>query len=74
MIIVENPVAQICPITSKVKGYPFEVIVDGKNINGCILSDQVKSLDWCVWNVEVIEKLQIDSMMDVVERVKVLIE
>ena len=35
-----------CPITSKVKGYPFEVLLKGKKISGVILSDQVKSLDW----------------------------
>ena len=66
--------ALLCPITSKVKGYPFEVVVEGKNINGCVLSDQVKSLDWSVRNVEFIEKLHIDSLKDVVARVKVLIE
>lgn len=39
--------AVICPITSKVKGYPFEVqIPDGLKVNGVILTDQQKSLDW----------------------------
>jgi len=36
-----------CPITSKVKGYPFEVPLPiGLPISGVILSDQIKSLDW----------------------------
>lgn len=36
-----------CPITSQVKGYPFEVRIEGSaNISGVVLSDQVKSLDW----------------------------
>ena len=39
--------ALLCPITSQVKGYPFEVIIpSGYTIAGVILSDQVKSLDW----------------------------
>ena len=39
--------ALLCPITSQVKGYPFEVqIPDGLQISGVVLSDQVKSLDW----------------------------
>ena len=39
--------AIFCPITSQIKGYPFEVLVpDGLSISGAILSDQVKSLDW----------------------------
>ncbi|MBM3471232.1 MAG: mRNA-degrading endonuclease [Armatimonadetes bacterium] len=39
--------AILCPITSQVKGYPFEVqIPKGLPIQGVILSDQAKSLDW----------------------------
>ena len=36
-----------CPITGQVKGYPFEVAVEGDtSVSGVILADQVKSLDW----------------------------
>lgn len=36
-----------CPITSVVKGYPFEVALPVKGpVTGVVLSDQVKSLDW----------------------------
>lgn len=35
-----------CPITSQVKGYPFEVVLDAGGVRGVILSDQVRSLDW----------------------------
>ncbi len=39
--------ALCCPITSQVKGYPFEVLLpSGLEIEGVILSDQLKSLDW----------------------------
>ena len=35
------------PVTSKVKGYPFEVVLPASSpIQGVILADQVKSLDW----------------------------
>ena len=35
-----------CPLSTQIKGYPFEVqtLTDGKP--GVVLSDQVKSLDW----------------------------
>jgi mRNA interferase MazF len=37
----------LCPITSQIKGYPFEVIIpSGLPITGVVLSDQVKSLSW----------------------------
>ena len=39
--------ALLCPITSQVKGYPFEVrLPEGLPIGGVVLADQVKSLDW----------------------------
>lgn len=39
--------AVVCPITSKQKGYPFEVpLPDELKITGAVLADQVKSLDW----------------------------
>ncbi|MBL8244558.1 MAG: endoribonuclease MazF [Rhodanobacteraceae bacterium] len=34
-----------CPMTTQVKGYPFEVPVAGKPA-AVVLADQVKSLDW----------------------------
>lgn len=39
--------AVVCPITRQSKGYPFEVnLPNGLAIEGVILTDQVKSLDW----------------------------
>jgi mRNA interferase MazF len=39
--------ALFCPITTKSKGYPFEVVIPhGFKVNGVILSDQIRSLDW----------------------------
>ena len=39
--------ALFCPIASSVKDYPFEVLLpEGLPATGCILSDQVRSLDW----------------------------
>ena len=39
--------ALCCPITSQVKGYPFEVDLPPTSpITGVVLADQVKSLDW----------------------------
>ena len=40
--------ALLCPITSQVKGYPFEVALPaGLAVSGVVLTDQIKSLDWC---------------------------
>lgn len=35
------------PVTSQIKGYPFEVLIPaGQPISGAVLADQVKNLDW----------------------------
>ena len=37
----------MCPVTQQVKGYPFEVLLPkDAPIQGVVLSDQVKCLDW----------------------------
>jgi mRNA interferase MazF len=39
--------ALFCPITSQVKGYPFEVSLPaGSPVSGVVGADQVKSLNW----------------------------
>jgi mRNA interferase MazF len=45
----KTQLAIFCPVSSREKGYPFEVkIPEGLKISGVILSDQVKNLDWKV--------------------------
>ncbi|WP_415257806.1 endoribonuclease MazF [Thauera phenylacetica] len=34
-----------CPMTTQIKGYPFEVRIAG-DTDSAVLADQVKSLDW----------------------------
>ena len=66
--------AIICPITSQVKGYPFEVkIPDGLEVSGAILSDQVKSLDWKARKAEFYCKLPPASFNEVVQKLSALI-
>jgi mRNA interferase MazF len=43
----KSGLALVCPITSRVKGYPFEIALpDGLPVSGVILGDQLKSVDW----------------------------
>jgi mRNA interferase MazF len=45
-----------CPITSQIKGYPFEVRISTKTgIDGVILTDHIKSLDWKARKAEFVE-------------------
>lgn len=46
-----------CPITTKTKGYPFEVQVQGvESVVGVALADQLKSLDWRMRNAAIVGK------------------
>jgi len=66
--------AILCPITSQVKGYPFEVLIpDGLEIGGAILSDQVKSLDWKARKAEFDCKLPTSAFNEVVQKLSTLI-
>ena len=50
--------ALCCPVTSRVKGYPFEVpLPDDLSLRGVVLSDQVKSLDWRVRRAEIVDRV-----------------
>ena len=62
-----------CPITSKIKGYPFEVRITNNKINGVVLSDQIKSLDWETRNTEFIVKAGPDSLSEIINKIGVLI-
>jgi len=55
-----------CPITSKVKGYPFEAeLPPGLTVGGVILADQIKSLDWKVRKAEFIVRTPPSVIEDV---------
>jgi mRNA interferase MazF len=67
--------AILCPITSQIKGYPFEVVIPaGLKIGGAILSDQVKSLDWKARQAEFVCKLPAATMAEVLDKLNTLLE
>jgi mRNA interferase MazF len=66
--------ALLCPITSQVKGYPFEVgIPAGHGVSGVILSDQVKSLDWKARKADFLERVPEPVLREVLQKLGTLI-
>ena len=66
--------ALLCPITSRVKGYPFEVVIpDGFPVSGVVLSDQLKSLDWRKRRADFICTLPEAVTQEVIKKVEALI-
>ena len=65
--------AILCPITSQVKGYPFEVRIRGERVEGVVLSDQVKSLDWRVRQAQLIERVPEAVIEEVFQKLATLL-
>jgi mRNA interferase MazF len=67
--------ALVCPITSRVKGYPFEVRIDGEGgIAGAVLVDHLRSLDWRVRRAEYAGKAPTQVLEEVLGKLRPLFE
>ena len=66
--------ALLCPVTTRQKGYPFEVVLPaGLKIAGAILADQVKSLDFAARRAKRIAKAPGDVVQDVLAKIAPLV-
>ena len=66
--------ALFCPITNRVKGYPFEVLIpEGSGVTGAILADQVKSLDWRARNAVFVCELPYFTIAQVLKKLATLV-
>jgi mRNA interferase MazF len=64
----------LCPITSQVKGYAFEVVIPKDlSVTGVILADQVKSLDWQARKATFIAKLPDEVVQHVLGKLNSLL-
>jgi len=67
--------ALCCPVTSQVKGYPFEVLLPaGLGVEGAVLSDQLKSLDWRVRKARRIATAPADVLEETVGKILALVD
>ena len=65
--------ALFCPITGKVKGYPFEVkLPEGLPVEGVILADQIKNLDWISRSAQFVCLIPMEIMQEVILKVETL--
>ena len=66
--------AIFCPVTSKVKGYPFEVkLPSSAAISGVVLADQIKNFDWRIREAEYIGQVSSDVLKEVSRKAKLLL-
>ena len=63
-----------CPVTTQVKGYPFEVELIGvKGLKGVVLSDQIRSMDWEARLATKAGRTDDDVVAEVLAKLKVLL-
>ena len=66
--------ALLCPITSQEKDYPFEgSLSDTDEVDGVVLADQVKSLDWRERDAEFIEAVPEAVTREVSSKIQALL-
>lgn len=66
--------ALFMPITSHVKGYPFEYCIDLEKIKGAVLCDQIRSLDWKERKAKFILHLPAAALEDIMAKLRVLLD
>ena len=65
--------ALLCPITRQAKGHPFEVAIVSASIEGVVLSDHLKSLDWNLRDAEFVGKASAPIVKAVLNNIAKLI-
>ena len=63
-----------CPMTTKIKGHPVEVVAQVDGVDCAVLSDQVKSLDWKVWQAKKKGVVSAEVMLHVRAKMKALLQ
>lgn len=62
------------PITSKIKGYPFEHLVVINDTEGAILCDQIRSLDWKARHAKFVTQISPIDLQDILAKLQVLLD
>ena len=65
--------AMVAPITSRVRGHGFEVLVNGKKVTGVVLCQQVKMIDFSARGVQFAEKAMKTVTSDVLAKVRAIV-
>lgn len=69
-----SSLALLCPITSRIKGYPFEVpLPNDFTVSGVVLADQIRSLDWRARKAKFVERAPASVVRDVLARLEPLV-
>jgi mRNA interferase MazF len=71
---VKSGLMVCCPISTKIKDHPFEVLTQVDGVDCVVLSDQVKSLDWKIRRAKRKAVVSADVMLHVRAKIKALLQ
>jgi len=64
----------VCPVTTQIKGYPFEVPLEGtQKTIGVALADQVRSIDWKAQAAKIVDRISPVSLALILAKFKPLL-
>ncbi len=67
--------AVVCPVTSRIKGFNSETILPPKlKVSGVVLCDHVRLVDLKERNIKHIDRLDFNTMTDVIENISILLD
>lgn len=67
--------ATVCPITRTVKGWGFEVeLPEGLKLEGAIMTDQVKNLDWKARNIKKVDEAPYEVVKKCIDKIHTFID
>jgi len=60
----------VAPVTSKIKGNPFEVILDATKKNGVVLADQIKIIDFVSRKIKIADKVSEETVLKIIKKME----
>ncbi|HEY4476816.1 MAG TPA: type II toxin-antitoxin system PemK/MazF family toxin [Candidatus Paceibacterota bacterium] len=71
---VKTGLAVVCPITSKIRGSPFEINILGKQTIGVILTNQIRTIDFHVRRAIICDSVNSFCLEEVIAKIKLIID
>ena len=65
--------AVVVPITAQIKGYPFEVSIEAGSVQGVVLADQLRSVDWHIRRMTLVGRVPGSTIAEIQKKISALL-
>ena len=66
--------AILCPVTTRVKGYDMEVVIEAKKVKGVVVANQIQTMDVVNRKAKVIDCVSLEVLNEILRKLKLVIE